>query len=92
MNNTDIQKINRFTERLPEHLVDHWAEIIDIIQPQTDPYIEHLEMENFELTCKLRDQVKYVLIMELWVKEKKINSVTGFSNMVNFIKEKAYND
>jgi len=90
MTQSEIDKINRFTDRVPEHLQNHWIEIIDILEQSTDDkHISQLEMDNFEMMCKFRNVVKYILIMELWIKEKKINSLTGFSNMIHFIKNKA---
>ena len=87
MTQSDLNKIDRFTERVPPNLADHWIEILDIIE--NDNYSNQLEMDNFQLFCRLRDNVKYILIMKLWIKEKKINSLRGFENMINFITKDA---
>lgn len=86
----EINKINRFKDRIPDHLAEHWNEIIEIIEPfiRFEDVISETELSSYALTMKLRNAYKNISILELWVQEGKINTRRGFLNYIGFMKDK----
>ena len=68
MTPAQIQKINRFTERLPEHLHDHWREILEILRDE-DPTMTLL-------MAKIEESARMLRVMQLWIREDKLNRVS----------------
>lgn len=91
---SDKNKIQRFGERLPVNLIEHWNEIIEIINKETqinEMMESETQMNVFYLETKLRKTFLNVLILNEWIKDSKINSKTGFNNMVNYITDNIRN-
>jgi hypothetical protein len=93
MTNHEKDKIKRFGENIPPNLVEWWNEIVDILNKYAGDIQESsIEMENFELSYKMRDMVRNVLVFKSWLIAGKIDTEQGVNNMVNFIINKAKND
>jgi len=81
MTDFQIDKIQRFVDRLPPHLIDHWNEIADLLNQSVDEsVISQMEMDNLQLQLKLIEQIKYWKILQLWIKQGKFTKQSGVIN------------
>ena len=75
----NTEKINRFTDRLPDYLLDHWNEILD--------EIEHHQPEGPEVSL-LVDKVEYAAkmlrVMQLWIEQGKFKR-QGINNYIDTV-------
>jgi len=81
MTESDINKINRFSERCPDHLAEHWNEIIDIINARegNDAELSQLEMDVAKLVTAHRDTVTDIYILQDGVESGNIKSRKMFN-------------
>ena len=71
-------RINRFTERIPPHLADHWNEILDDIE----------KIDDSEMTVildKLHNTARLLRVMQQWIHEGKLTKRHALDNYIDYV-------